>query len=290
MHLVGKILVVLQLVLSVLFMALAGVAYSTHISWRTEAEKQKKLAAERTKERDDKQAEFDRYKSEMTDKLKAATDHAGEVEATNKTLLANVAQVTKDRDDKALSQKTSAEQAQIAGEEAAARKLEADVLRKLNHEQAGRLDADLEEKTKLDDRVHSLELDLATARSKNKDLLARVSIQQQALEAAGITADASELAARNAPPPRLDGVILDSRPPKRQGASELVEISLGSDDGLKKGHQMSVYRLASAAGQQPRYLGKIVIVNTTPDKAVGQVIEGSRNGVIQKGDNVTTKL
>jgi phosphomethylpyrimidine synthase len=33
-----------------------------------------------------------------------------------------------------------------------------------------------------------------------------------------------------------------------------------------------------------------VIVNTTPDKSVGEVIESTRNGVIQKGDNVTTKL
>ena len=36
--------------------------------------------------------------------------------------------------------------------------------------------------------------------------------------------------------------------------------------------------------------GEIVIINTTPDKSVGEVIENTRNGVIQKGDNVTTKL
>jgi hypothetical protein len=32
------------------------------------------------------------------------------------------------------------------------------------------------------------------------------------------------------------------------------------------------------------------VVRAEPDRAVGRVIESSRNGVIQKGDNVTTKL
>ena len=61
--------------------------------------------------------------------------------------------------------------------------------------------------------------------------------------------------------------------------------------GLKKGHEMSVIRTGlNKPGQQPKFLCKILILNTTPDKAVGEVIEGTRNGVIQKGDNVTTKL
>jgi hypothetical protein len=54
---------------------------------------------------------------------------------------------------------------------------------------------------------------------------------------------------------------------------------------------MTVFRTGlGKKGQQPKFLCKIVIVNTTPDKAVGEVIESTRNGVIQKGDNVTTKL
>ena len=53
---------------------------------------------------------------------------------------------------------------------------------------------------------------------------------------------------------------------------------------------MSIYRPGTNGGAQPRFLATIEIIKTEPDKAVGKVIEGSRNGVIQKGDNVTTKL
>ncbi len=290
MHFVGKILVILLLVLSVLFLSFAAAVYNTHMSWRKVAEDQKKLVEKSTKEKNDALAESDRFKNEMTEKLKVAENHAGEVDATNKGLQAELAQVKKQRDENAIAQKASAELAEISGQEAMARRDEADILRGLKHSQAGKLNENLETITKLEDQVHNSALALGTAVAKNKDLVGRVSILQQALEANGITADATELAGRASPPPRVDGVILDSRPPQRQGASELVEISLGSDDGLKKGHEMSIYRPGLKGGPQARFLAKIVIVKTEPDKAVGQVIEGSRNGVIQKGDNVTTKL
>ena len=126
-------------------------------------------------------------------------------------------------------------------------------------------------------------IDLAAFKAKNKELLVKISHYVQALESAGISSDVAELAAKSAPPPRIEGIIEEVNASKRQGASELVEISLGSDDGLKKGHEMTVSR-------GPKFLCKIRIVDTHPDKAVGEVIEGTRNGVVKKGDNVSTKL
>ena len=37
-------------------------------------------------------------------------------------------------------------------------------------------------------------------------------------------------------------------------------------------------------------LGKIRVVETWPDKAVCEVVNKTKNGIIQRGDNVTTKL
>jgi hypothetical protein len=290
MQFVGKILVILLLVLSVLFLSFAAVVYNTHMSWRKVAEDRQKLVEKANTEKTSVLAEFDKYKNETTDKLNVTNQRAEGVDAENKALKAQLAQVTKARDENAIAQKAAAEQAEILGGEAMARRDEADVLRELNHAQAGKLNENLETITRLEDEVHNKDLALGLAKAKNRDLIGKVSILQQALEANGITADPSELAGRSSPPPRVDGVILDSRPPPRQGASELVEISLGSDDGLKKGHEMSIFRPAVKGGSQAKFIGKIVIVKTEPDKAVGQVIETSRNGVIQKGDNVTTKL
>jgi len=66
---------------------------------------------------------------------------------------------------------------------------------------------------------------------------------------------------------------------------------LGSDDGLSKGHQLFVYRFGTIEnGNRPKYLGKIELVYVDPDKAVGTVIDAAKNGVIEKGDHVNSKL
>lgn len=286
MHFVGKMLVVLQLILSVVFMAFAGVVYHHQISWRAEALKQKDAVVASNKKLSDKEEEFDKFKTAMDAKVKLAEGNAAVLQVNNRGLQAELAISKKENGDLLSSQKTSSEQSLIANVEATARTEEAENLRKIVKDLAMTRDAEFAVRLKLEDQLHSLQLDLDTAKTKNRDLLGKYSLAMRALEAAGITADVNELAARNSPPPVVEGKVQDIDKPKRQGAAELVEISLGSDMGLKNGHQLTVYR----SGAQPKYLAKIVIKRTYPDKSVGEVIESSRNGVIQKGDNVSTKL
>jgi hypothetical protein len=66
-------------------------------------------------------------------------------------------------------------------------------------------------------------------------------------------------------------------------SSDLIEISLGSDDGLKAGHTLQVYR-----GNQ--YLGQVTVRSTGPDRAVAQIVKELQRGPIRKDDNVTTKF
>lgn len=289
MHFVGKILVVLLLILSVLFMAFAGVVYKTHMNWRDETDKQKKAAKASADALSAKETEMARAINEMDQKVKLADQKAAQVDADNRGLQATVAKLQKDNNELSVARKTASEQAMIAEEEALARREESQNLRKINKDQNLKLEANFEEKTKLEDMVHSQQIDLAAMKAKNKELLVKNSYFIQALETAGISSDVAELAAKSAPPPRVEGIIEEVNAARRQGASELVEISLGSDDGLKKGHEMTVSRPGVKGGRQAKFLGKIRIVDTHPDKAVGEVIEGTRNGVIQKGDNVSTK-
>jgi hypothetical protein len=82
-------------------------------------------------------------------------------------------------------------------------------------------------------------------------------------------------------PPKLDGVVLASR------ANGLVEISIGSDDGLQRGHEAYIWR---NQGGESKFVGKIEIVQTTPEKAVGKVIPSYRKSPIERDDRVVTKL
>ena len=63
----------------------------------------------------------------------------------------------------------------------------------------------------------------------------------------------------------------------------MIEITVGADDGLRKGHTVEIFR-----GQ--RYLGRAVIIRTEPDRAVARVIRKFQQGPIQENDDVATKL
>ncbi|MBU6175515.1 MAG: hypothetical protein KGQ60_17035, partial [Planctomycetes bacterium] len=79
------------------------------------------------------------------------------------------------------------------------------------------------------------------------------------------------------PPADLKGVV------NAVNNNQLVEISLGKDDGLREGHTLEVYR-----GTQ--YLGRIQITTAREDKAIGKILTSFRKGYIQAGDTVASKI
>ncbi len=66
-------------------------------------------------------------------------------------------------------------------------------------------------------------------------------------------------------------------------AKDLVEVSIGSDDGLKVGNTLEVYRGS-------HYLGRIEVLRLDVDRAVGKILQDYKRGPIQKGDEVATHL
>jgi hypothetical protein len=107
----------------------------------------------------------------------------------------------------------------------------------------------------------------------NRQATQQMSQMKMVLDRNGLTADS--LVAHI--PPKVDGVVVDV------SDRDLVEISIGADDGLKVGHSLDVYR-----GTQ--YLGRIVVKKTNPDRAVGQVMKELQRGQIKRGDRVTTRF
>lgn len=291
MNFVGKILVVLIVIMSVLFMAFAGAVYTAEMNWMIEANKHKKTVQELQAKLSDKETEFTNAKRERDATVAALNDRAAQIEVLQKTAEQERDRLKKEVADLQVARNTVGQQAQIAGQDAESRTEEAINQRQINMALTAQREAEFAIRITLEDTIRNLQIEIDSASVKNKDLLSRLAVLQQALEAAGLSADVSELAAKSSPPPKVDGIIENVLNAKRQGGTELVEVSLGSDDGLKKGHEMTVYRSGLGNGnQKARYLARIRIVDTTADKSVGQVIESTRNGVIQKGDNVSTKL
>jgi hypothetical protein len=87
-------------------------------------------------------------------------------------------------------------------------------------------------------------------------------------------------AADNPPPEDIQGFVKRDADP-----TGLVLISLGSDAGILKGHTLEVFRLAP----QGKYLGRIKIIEVRPYESVGQIM-GKATGPILKDDRVASKL
>ncbi len=70
---------------------------------------------------------------------------------------------------------------------------------------------------------------------------------------------------------------------RRADGTQLIEISLGYDDGIRPNQTIEVFR-----GE--RYLGRAVILKADPDVSVGRILPEFQQGQIQEQDDVATKL
>jgi len=285
MNFVGKIVIVVQVVLSLMFMAFAGAVFSVQTNWKTRAEGLKEELSTVNRDRAGLNQQITVLKDEN---MKLDTGLKNEKEshvATSKRLQNDLAQlqVESQKDKEALAQ--VAELARVNGDEAEERRKEAERLRNENK----RLIADTGQKAKQlrmkDDEIYTNALASAARAKKHVSLLVEVKDLKDFLASIGRRFDPEEIKAGKTLPPVVTGLVLNFGKNKR-GQIEMVEISLGSDDGLARGHTLSIYR----TNGKGKYLGEIKIVYITPDRSVGEVIDRAKTGIIEKGDNVTTKL
>jgi hypothetical protein len=128
------------------------------------------------------------------------------------------------------------------------------------------------------------DLSEATQR-RNVDLLAQIQdlLRKIALRDAGVGSENKLAKDPNAPNPPSNYVKgkIDRVDPKDR---TLVQISLGTDQGLKLDHTLEVYRV-----DPPQYLGRIRIVDAKEHAAAGKLTTGNRIP-LQVGDIVASSL
>lgn len=280
---VGKILVVLHLVLSVMFMAFAGAVFTAQKNWRNTAlANAKQLSAANTKLKD-QLAEFEREKTATAAQISGLNDQVTKLTGEKAALSTQV--LTLDADNKRLQTANDAvdDQSKLATTEAEERTREADLQRAKNSvafQSREELQKKLNESL---DKTFGLEVQMQQLIERHNRVLDDLRIFKQYNGSKGWPTDTKTMVAQTTPPPPVDGRVSDYRKEKK-GSSEYVEVTLGSDAGLSVGHKMTVYN------KEGRYLGQIRLMTVLADKAVGIVTEKAKNTVIQKGDNVTTKL
>jgi uncharacterized protein YlxW (UPF0749 family) len=125
----------------------------------------------------------------------------------------------------------------------------------------------------LTDKLHGAAGLEKNLKERQNDLLAEISRYKRVMDKLGINPNMS---VEKIPPP-LDGIVT------AVSSKNLIEVSLGSDDGLKTGHRLEVFR-------NNLYLGHAIVLKTDPDRSVAQIDEKSQRGLIKVQDRVATKL
>lgn len=282
---VGKILVVLHLMLSILFMAFAGAVYTAQKNWKTAATTLTATLATANKKLSDQQTEFGKERTETKAKQDELNNQVVQLTA-DKTALDNL-KTALDADNKRLTSLLDGlrDQTALSTTEADERKKEADLQREkvsVLYKTREELITSLQ---KASDEKFGLDLQLQQLTEKHERMLVDVATMKRFLSSKNLTTDPKLMLAQVTPPPPLDGLITDYRK-EAKGGLETVEISLGSDEKLNIGHKLTAY------SSEGKYLGQIRLTQVYPDKAVGIVVkdEKAKNVTIKKGDHVTTKL
>ena len=137
------------------------------------------------------------------------------------------------------------------------------------------------QQTELNDKIREHERQIKTLDDNNKDLRDRVARLLHPAPKNGLSDDITTVKGLESPP-AVQGEVA-----RVDAKNTQVEITIGSDDGIVAGHELFVYRTKP----QAQYLGKIKILSVDPDQAVGQVIGRTVNGIkIKEGDIVSSTI
>lgn len=276
MNLLGKIFVVLITVLSLVFMTLALAVYATHKNWKEEADRLNSQLSNANAQLQLKVEEFNRLESQARAEKESATQQLAKLNSEreglserNAVIQAELDQLRSERRDATAAVAATQDNNRRLAEEVTG--LRQDIR---TNEQAR--DQAFATTLKATEELHQTKGVLDNTVERNRQLTEQVSGMTSVMDAKGIDP--------NTPPdavtPTVDGLV--SRVKQAAGA-QLVEVTIGADDGLKQGNTVEVYR-------GDRYLGRLDILKTSPDRAVGRVDRRFQQGAIQEGDRVATRL
>jgi septal ring factor EnvC (AmiA/AmiB activator) len=273
MSLLGKIFTVCILLASFFLMIVAMFVYATHKNWSTAYAALNTRLATATSTNAALESKYQNQISQLTAEHEASQQEVRKLESE----LANVMQqnaTTQREVDELRAQRRAAEGIVAATLEANnAVTTEVVGLRGALAENQQARDEAFAKTLDATTQLHVAAGELQSLRERSAQLVQQLAHYVSALRDNGIDPDADVVV-------QARGKVIGSR---RADGGQLIEISLGYDDGVRQGQTVEVFR-----GE--RYLGRAQILRADPDRSVGRVLREFQQGTIQEQDDVATKL
>jgi hypothetical protein len=273
MNFIGKIFVVLIFVMSLVFMSFAVAVYATHQNWKEKAAAEGLRVTNLQTTLEQREAEKKKLEAELNNELNARTQALAKLEAERLELATQREELVKQRDALLVKDKEAVAALDTAQQNLARLTKEVEGLRGEIRTAQSQRDQDFERSVALTDQVHQAQGEVKRLEERRIQLASQLASANLVLNRNGLHKDMPV----DGIPPRLRGKILAIN------RDNMVEVSLGSDDGLAAGHTLEVFRGS-------KYLGRVEVLHATSDRAVGKIIPGYKKGIIQKDDDVATRF
>jgi phage host-nuclease inhibitor protein Gam len=273
MNLLGKIFTFAILFASILVLVVAVAVYGTHKNWQTEYTNLNAKYTTAQAANADLEAKYLAQISQLKADQEAAQQEVRKLESERVALVNQNAGIQKEVDQ--LRGERRANEALVAATEENNNRLTEEVTKLRDairtHQQA-RDDA-FRQVTKATSDLHLTAGQLQQLQERNAQIVQDLANKTAMLRESGLDLNAAVV-------PRVRGKVSFT---ERRNGVQLIEITIGSDDGVRPEMTVDVFRGA-------RYLGRAKILRADPDRAVGQLLREFQQGQIQEGDDVATKF
>ena len=285
MTFVGKVLVVVNVVLTVCIAMFAAGVFAVQTSWRDKHNSLSKLKTEGDERNVQQVVGKDTAITDLNAKLTKASDALGLAEANyQREITGRAADAAKHKDTIADYEKKVSVYA-VLDQDNQTKQKELDNLRIAMTNLHTKLKALSDDVTKLEDDKYGLQRQRKQVAKKYNAMLELLADYRKTLQVNNIVFDRKLVAGRDVILDPADGIVTDVLHGNRTKAT-LVEVSVGSDDRVIIGSRLHVFRLDGKG----KYLGKIKITTVTADTAIGELVDNAKQGLIKKGDHVAAKL
>jgi hypothetical protein len=276
MNWLGKVFVVVILIMSLVFMGLALAVYATHKNWQQVSVDLKKKLTDAQSENAKLQTEHNRRVEDLEKEKTIAEQQVAKLDSERVALNERYAQAQTELE--GLRQNQRDHIAAVASTQKINEGLAGEVteLRKTIRTTTEARDSLFKKALDATEELHKAAGEYNTTLERNKQLTKQVAGKDLVMREQGIDPNTEP----GKVVPTVEGVVSKV---ERKAGGQLVEVTIGADDGLKTGNTLEISRGA-------KYLGKIEIIQTSPDKSVGRVDRKFQQGQIQEGDRVATRI
>jgi hypothetical protein len=280
MNLIGKILTFVIFLLSIIFMTMVLTIYATHKNWRDAVKGPQGLEAKLKTETDNNEklkTDMERLTQEKDKILDDKTQALAKLDTENSLMKSQIKDLQQAVDKYDKSEREAVAALKATQDESAKFREEVTGLRSDAEKAQQDRDVYFKEVVRMTDDIHQMVNEMTELKNRNTTLVADLSRAKEVLRHFKL----NENTDITGTPPSVEGLVTAV-----QGGG-MVEISIGSDMGIQKGHNLDIYRVAPTGN---KYVGRIEILQAAPNKAVGKIIPSFKQSEVQVGDRVASKI